>query len=222
MKRLLLFFFCLFIFECTVAQPAPPFWNEIVAFKKSDSITFPPKNAILFVGSSSFRMWQDVQKDFPGHSIINRGFGGSSLTDVIRYQKDIIFPYAPRQIVIYAGENDLAGSDTLQAQTVVHRFVQLFADIRGQLPNVPIAFVSIKPSPSRAHLMPRMVLANTMIEAFLKTQPHTAYVDVYSRMLTPEGKPMTDIFLQDNLHMNRKGYEIWKKEIGKVLKISQN
>lgn len=217
MKRLLFFVFCLVAFEFAVAQQQPAFWNEIEAFRKSDSVSFPPKNAILFVGSSSFRMWEDVQKDFPGSVIINRGFGGSSLPDVIRYQKDIIFPYAPKQIIIYCGENDLAGADTLQAQTVVQRFVQLFADIRGQLPRVPIAFVSIKPSPSRAHLIPRMVVANRMIEAFLKTQANTAFVDVYSKMLTPEGQPMPDLFLQDNLHMNRKGYEIWKREIEKVL-----
>jgi lysophospholipase L1-like esterase len=218
MKRLLFFVFCLLSFELAIAQAQPPFWNEIIAFKKADTAAFPQKNAILFVGSSSFRMWQDVQKDFPGLTIINRGFGGSSLPDLIRYENEIIFPYAPKQIVIYAGENDLAGSDTLAAQTVVKRFVQLFNDIRSKLPDVPIAFVSIKPSPSRAHLMPKMVVANTLIAAFLKTQPHTAFVDVYRKMLTPEGKPMPDIFLQDNLHMNRKGYEIWRREISTVLK----
>lgn len=218
MKRLLLFAFLLLSVAFAIAQSQPPFWNEIAAFKKADSVAFPEKNAILFVGSSSFRMWQDIQKDFPGLTIINRGFGGSSLPDVIRYENEIIFPYAPRQIVIYCGENDLAGSDTLAAQTVVKRFVQLFTDIRSRLPEVPIAFVSIKPSPSRAHLMPRMVVANTMIAAFLKTQPNTAFVDVYRKMLTPEGKPMPDLFLQDNLHMNRKGYEIWKREISTVLK----
>ena len=101
MKRLLLFAFCHVAFQFAVAQQQPAFWDEIEAFRKSDSVSFPPKNAILFVGSSSFRMWEDVQKDFPGSVIINRGFGGSSLPDVIRYQKDIIFPYAPKQIIIY-------------------------------------------------------------------------------------------------------------------------
>lgn len=218
MKSLLLFVVCFFAFYFSFSQPQPPFWSEIQAFKKMDSAAFPRKNSILFVGSSSFRMWQDLQQDFPGHNIINRGLGGSSLPDLIRYEQDIIFPYEPRQVFVYCGENDLAASDTLAAQTVVKRFITLFTHIRDRLPKASIAFVSIKPSPSRAHLMKKMVVTNRMIRAFLKTQPNTDYVDVYHKMLTRAGNPIPDLFLEDNLHMNRKGYEIWKREIGKVLR----
>ncbi|MDQ3846260.1 MAG: G-D-S-L family lipolytic protein, partial [Bacteroidota bacterium] len=121
-----------------------PFWDEITAFKEQDSISFPPRNVILFTGSSSFRMWKDVQDYFPGHTIINRAFGGSTLPDVIRYASDIILPYHPRQVVIYCGDNDLASSDTVTAQTVVQRFQQLFSIIRQGLPKASIAYVSIK------------------------------------------------------------------------------
>ena len=168
-----------------------PFYNDVLAFKKQDSIKAPPKGAILLIGSSSFTMWTDVQKQFPGYTIINRGFGGSSLTDQIRFAKDIVFPYQPKQIVIYCGENDLAGNDTVSGQTVFHRFQTLFGMIRKKLPNVPIVFISLKPSPSRAHLFPKMKLANSLIKDWLSKQKNTAFVDVYSLMLMPDGKTET-------------------------------
>jgi len=195
------------------AQQQPPFWNEIAAFKKQDSAHFPPKQAILFVGSSSFRMWSTVQDDFPGYKIINRGFGGSAFPDVTRYSGDIIFPYQPKQIVIYCGDNDLAASDTVSAGTVFSRFVQLFSIIRKKMPDVHIVFVSIKPSPSRQMLMPKMEKANALIRKFLQDNPRTAFADVYHAMLTPRGEPVKELFLADNLHMNAKGYAIWKKII---------
>ena len=117
-----------------LASNLPPFWNDIQNFKKQDSISFPPKNAILFIGSSSFTLWKDVQQYFPGYTIVNRGFGGSTLLDQLRYADDIIFPYEPKQIVIYCGENDLASSDNIHAADVVQRFKTLFAMIRQNLP----------------------------------------------------------------------------------------
>ena len=202
-----------------IAQAAiPPFWSEIQAFKKRDSVQPPPKNGILFVGSSSFTKWTDVQDYFPGYPIINRGFGGSSFPDLIRYADDVIFPYKPKQILIYCGDNDLAASDTVSAQTVYERFVTLFTAIRKKLPKTAIAFVSIKPSPSRAHLMPKMEQANALIKSFLQTKRCTAYVDVYSKMLQADGQPIPGLFIEDNLHMNSSGYAIWKTEIQPVLR----
>lgn len=188
-----------------------PFWDEIQNFKKQDSIHPPPKNAILFVGSSSFRKWTDVQNYFTGYTIINRGFGGSTLPDVIAYADDIIFPYHPKQILIYCGDNDLAVSDTVSAATVFIRFQQLFNLIRKQLPNAIIDFVSIKPSPSRQKLMPKMNAANEMIKEYLLKKPKTGFIDVYHKMLKPDGTPMDDIFLEDKLHMTPKSYAIWQK-----------
>jgi lysophospholipase L1-like esterase len=194
----------------TVLAQNPPFYDEIQAFKKQDSAHFPGKGKILFVGSSSFQHWHDVQSYFPNHPIINRGFGGSSLPDVIRYVNDIIFPYSPKQIVIYCGENDLAASDTVSAMNVFVRFRSLFHLIRKHMPNVPIVFISLKPSPSREHLMPKMAQANRMIKNFLKTQKNASFVDVYSKMLDANGKPRKELFGEDMLHMNKKGYELWK------------
>jgi lysophospholipase L1-like esterase len=219
MKRIIYFIIPVIFFQA-IAQgqvKQPPFWNEIKAFKKQDSLNFPPKNAILFVGSSSFRGWRDVQNYFPDRTIINRGFGGSSLPDVIRYADEIIFAYQPKQIVIYCGENDLAASDAVSAQVVTDRFKELFTLIRKRMPKVPVVFVSIKPSPSRERLMPKMVEANKMIKRFLKKQRKTKFVDVYNPMLNEEGKPIGELFLGDKLHMNAKGYAIWKKALEPAL-----
>ncbi len=192
---------------------AQPFAEEIQAFKKSDKTAPPPSNAILFVGSSSFRKWTDVSSYFPGYTIINRGFGGSTFPDVIRYAPDIIYPYHPKQVVIYCGDNDLASSDSVTADTVFNRFKILFELIRNNLPNENMVFVAIKPSPSRARLMKKMEQANLLIQTYLSIQQHAAFADVYHKMLKPDGTVMTDIFLEDNLHMNAKGYAIWQKVI---------
>jgi lysophospholipase L1-like esterase len=187
--------------------------SEINEFKKQDSIAAPSQNAILFVGSSSFKLWTDVQSDFPGYTIINRGFGGSTLPDVIYYTKDIIIPYHPKQIVIYCGDNDLAASDTVTAAMVAKRFQQLFYSIREALPKTTISYVSIKPSPSRMHLMNKMKEANALIKKFLQKQKRASYIDVFTPMLTADQKPKPEIFLKDNLHMNKEGYRIWQKAI---------
>ena len=156
---------------------------------------------------------EECQNDFPGYTIINRGFGGSSFPDVIRYANDIIIPYQPKQVVIYCGDNDLAFSDTITAAIVFNRFQQLFKLIRQNLPSAAIAYVSIKPSPSRKHLMKKMESANKLIKDFLKKNRNTAFIDVYHKMLNADGSPKKEIFVEDNLHMNDKGYSIWQKAI---------
>ena len=207
-----LFLFFLLSFAFANAQNAP-FYSEIQSFKKQDSINFPTKHAILFLGSSSFRKWEDVQKYFPDYTIINRGFGGSTIPDAIRYADDIIFPYQPKQILIYEGDNDLASSDKITPDSVLNRFEKLFTLIREKLPNTSIAFVAIKPSPSRQKLMPKMQEANSLIKNFLKNKKNAAFIDVYHKMLNKDGTPIKDIFLEDELHMNAKGYAIWQKAI---------
>jgi len=212
LKGLKFLLFFLLIFDFVNAQNAP-FYSEIQQFKTQDSIRFPPKNAILFLGSSSFRKWDDVQKYFPGYKIINRGFGGSSLPDVIRYANDIIFPYHPQEIVIYCGENDFAGSDAPSAQTVVDRFKTLYGMIRAKMKDVPVVYVSIKPSPSRRNYRTKMIEANKEIKAYLATQQHATFVDVFDLMLNQNNQPKPEIFESDSLHMNAKGYAIWQKAI---------
>lgn len=217
-KLILLFCSCLTVVLLFAQSPTLPFRKEIDAFKKSDSLHLPPTKAILLVGSSSFTKWTDVQNYFPAYPIINRGFGGSSLTDVIRYADEIIFPYAPKQIFIYCGENDIAASDTVTAATVLQRFQQLFFIIRAKLPKVPVAFISIKPSPSRWKFEPVIIKANQLIKDFIASQPFTTYINVHDAMLNASGLPMPEIYIGDQLHMNEKGYAIWQKILLPVLK----
>ena len=209
---------CVCLFSLKANAQNPPFWNDIQNFKKQDSIKPPPQHAVLFVGSSSFTKWTDVQSYFPTHTIINRGFGGSSLPDVIRYADDIIFPYNPKQVVIYCGENDFAGSDTTTVQTVVNRVKQLFGMIRRKWHNENVVFISIKPSPSRKKYWPKMIEANAQIKQFLTRQKNTSFVDVFPLMLVTDNQAIPEIFLSDSLHMNAKGYAIWQKVIEPVLK----
>jgi lysophospholipase L1-like esterase len=212
------FILLFFISMACLAASAQPFAGDIHDFKKQDSIKFPKKRSILFVGSSSFTKWTDVQDYFPGYRILNRGFGGSSLPDVIYYANEIIFPYRPKQIVIYCGENDLAASDTVTGAMVFDRFKTLFDLIRQKKHRKNIVFISLKPSPSRAKMMTQQEIANNMIKSFIEKQKHAAFVDVYHKMLTAEGRPMPEIFLDDSLHMNAKGYAIWQREIQPYLK----
>lgn len=212
-KQILLLFV---IISCYAAN-AQPFINEIKAFRRADSTSMPPQNAILLVGSSSFTKWKDVQDYFPAHTMLNRGFGGSSLTDVIYYANDVILKYKPKQILIYCGENDIAGSSSVTADTVLERFKTLYAIIRSKFKRVPIAFISMKPSPSREKYLATMQKGNALIKSFMEQQKRAAYIDVYSSMLDANGKILTNIFIADKLHMNAEGYKIWQGVIAPYL-----
>lgn len=190
-----------------------PFADEIAAFQKQDAIAFPPKGQILFTGSSSFRKWTDVQDYFPSFIIINRGFGGSTIPDVIHYADRIIFPYQPKQIVIYCGENDIASSDTITATIMLQRYQQLFFLIRSKLKNAEIDFVSIKPSPSRKKFRTTVEQSNQLIKDFIAKQAHAKFINVFDAMLNSNGTIKQELFLKDDLHMNEKGYAIWQKII---------
>lgn len=205
------------VFMISNATIAQPFINEIKAFRKADSTSMPPKNAILLVGSSSFTIWKDVQDYFPSHTMFNRGFGGSSLTDVIYYANDVLLKYKPKQIIIYCGENDIAGSSSVTADTVFERFKTLYTIIRSKFKKVPIAFISMKPSPSREKYVETMQKGNALIKSFMEQQKRSSYIDVYSSMLDANGKVLTHIFLSDKLHMNAEGYKIWQGVIAPYL-----
>ena len=205
---------CMAIAETAISQP---FINEIKAFRRADSITAPPKNAILLIGSSSFTNWKDVAKYFPDQTIINRGFGGSSLPHMIMYAEDVIFKYNPKQILIYCGENDLTGGPTITADTIFEHLKNLHQLIRSKYKKVPIAYISMKPSPSREKYLETMQKGNALIKSFMEQQKRSSYIDVYSSMLDANGKVLTHIFLSDKLHMNAEGYKIWQGVIAPYL-----
>ena len=212
LKKIFAFLFLLAVSAGIYAQsPGQPFYNDVMAFKKKDSLNPPPASPILFIGSSSFTKWTNVQEAFPGYTILNRAFGGSTLLDLIRYTDQVVFPYNPKQIVIYCGENDVASSDTIDSKTVADRFKMLFTKIRAKMPAVPIVFVSMKPSPVRAKFRKTIVQGNQIIKNYLWTQKNTAYVDVFSKMLDENGNDRKELFLEDNLHMKPEGYVIWQE-----------
>jgi lysophospholipase L1-like esterase len=199
--------FLLFLATNLYAQQLP-FADEIHDFKKLDS-QHVAKHVILFTGSSSIRMWQNLKESFPAYNVLNRGFGGSTLEDLDRYLADIVFPYQPKQILIYSGENDIA-TDTISAEQVLSRFQTVFQKIRSQLPGVPVEYISIKPSPSRLKFLPVIKEANELIRNYLRGQSNTHFIDVFSSMIDSNGQPKKDIYLEDDLHMNSKGYAIWQ------------
>ncbi|MEY3539682.1 MAG: hypothetical protein RL188_1099 [Bacteroidota bacterium] len=206
-----------FFLSCP-ALLAQPFQQEILQFKKSDSIVMPPKGQIVFAGSSSFTKWKDVAMYFPGYPIINRGFGGASLVDLIRYAEEAIIQYQPRQVFIYCGENDMADVDTVSPAIVLTRFITLHRLLVKQLPtNTKLVFVSIKPSIARWRLENKFKEANQLIRDFIATQKNTQFLDLHNAMLDEKGLPQQDIFIADNLHFNAKGYQIWQKAFAPYL-----
>jgi len=167
-RKYLLF---LFLSLCSHFTFSQPFKDAILEFQRMDSISMPKKGSILFVGSSSFTNWKDVQDYFPTYPIINRGFGGSSLPDVIRYAQETIIKYAPKQIYIYCGENDIAADPSISADTILNRFKIVYTIIRKKLKkNTPIVYVSMKPSLARWNYESKIVEANGLIKQFIETQ----------------------------------------------------
>lgn len=199
----------------TAQDAADPWQGEITALVAGDATNPPPQHAVLFVGSSSIRFWKKLAQDFPGIPTINRGFGGSTIPDSTHYAGRIVVPYHPNVIVLYAGDNDIAEHHT--PNQVIDDFKAFVARVRRDLPQVPIVFISIKPSVARASLWPQMRAANAGIAAWSKTQRGVIYLDVASKMLDADGKPRPDLLRRDGLHMKRAGYAIWIAALKPVL-----
>jgi lysophospholipase L1-like esterase len=216
--RILLVFIYL-VSTSAFSQTRKPFQAEIDEFKKLDSLQHPHKNPIIFAGSSSFRLWNNLQTDFPAYPILNRGFGGSTLLDLMDRLEETVLKYHPKQVLIYCGENDFAADAKITPKEVCSRFKDVFYAIRkSQGRNTQIVFVSMKPSVARWSLESKFVAANQLIRSFLAVKHNTRYVDVHTPMLDPSGQVFPNLFIQDNLHMNAQGYAIWKELILPVLK----
>jgi lysophospholipase L1-like esterase len=195
---------------------AQAFEAEIRAFEKADSLSPPRQRQILFVGSSSIRYWDSLASYFPGKHVLQRGFGGAKLPDVLQYADRIIIPYRPKQIVLYAGEND-AGTG-IPAEQVLERFVALFEHIRQRLPRVPVVFIAIKSSPSRRAYFAQIDKANALIKAYLDKQPRTRFADIRPVMLTATGQLEGTLYKADSLHMRPIGYQRWSRVLRPYLK----
>ena len=198
-----------------VAIDTTRFEEEIRGFEAADRTSMPAAGGILFVGSSSMRLWPGLASDFPGRAIINRGFGGSTLAEVTHYAPRIVIPYRPRLVVVYAGDNDLATGMTPAEVAADYR--RLVAVVRRALPGARIAFVSIKPSPSRWHLVEAYRAANRLISAEIAGDTAQAFVDVFTPMIGANGRPRPELFVSDSLHMTRAGYDLWRERLRPVV-----
>ncbi len=167
--------------------------GDMARFASADQANPPPRGGIEFIGSSSIRFWESLATDFPGQPVFNRGFGGSEVRDSTWYAGQIVVPYAPCKVFFYAGDNDLNSGRTL--------------------PKTKVEYLSIKPSPSRAHLLPAINEANTLIKAALAKLPNTGFTDIYTPMLGADGQPDAKLFREDMLHMTPAGYAIWTRAL---------
>lgn len=203
-----------------VATPAlatPDKWTaEIDKFTTADAAHRPPANAVVFVGSSSIRLWDSLAADFPGVVTINRGFGGSEMADSTFYADRIVIPYQPRTVVVYAGENDIAAGKS--PETVLADFRAFRAKVHAALPKTRIVFLSLKESPSRERVRAEVRETNRLIAADCATDPRCTFVDVATPLLDAHGGYRLELFRDDKLHMKPAGYAIWTKVLSPHLK----
>jgi lysophospholipase L1-like esterase len=201
-------------------QPKPlpdsaRFAAELNAFIRADSVTPPPPAPVLFVGSSSIRMWQSLASDFPGLPVLNRGFGGSRMDDVLRYADRVVFRYKPRAIVLYEGDNDLQDGRT--PARIAGDVAEFLSRVRRTLPLTPVVCISVKPSPSRWNLIGQMRETNALLQVVVAQDTMAKYVDVFTPMLGADGRPRAELFQSDSLHMTPAGYAIWKEAVAPAL-----
>jgi lysophospholipase L1-like esterase len=205
---------------CTAAAPAGTIkkqpaatpaasdrWEQAIRdFEAQDRKRAPTPGGIVFIGSSSIRLWK-LAESFPGLPAINRGFGGSELADSVRYADRIVIAYRPRIVVLYAGDNDLASGKS--PERVTADFKAFVAKVHAALPKTRIVYVGIKPSLSRWKLIDKVRDANRRIKDFAAADPRVVFIDVEKPMLGPDGKPRPELFQSDGLHLNAAGYRLW-------------
>lgn len=191
-------------------QPDSARWEEAIRkFEEADRKSMPRRDGIVFVGSSSIAGWRTLAKDFSAHRVINRGFGGSQLSDSVHFADRIVTRYRPRMVVLFAGTNDLASGKT--PETVAADFQAFVGKVRAKSPKARIAFIAISPTPSRWANNANVIRANALIREQIYAGENLAFIDVYSPMIGPDGGPRPELFVSDRLHLNAQGYALWRK-----------
>jgi len=187
----------------------------ITAYEAGDKFSPFPEGAVLFVGSSSVLMWKDLDEQFPQVKIINRGFGGSQFSDLLYYIDRIVTCYKPSKIFIYEGDNDISAKK--KVRDIMDDAKKVRQIIAQKLPGVPVFFIAAKPSVARWKLKKKYQQLNSQLSLFAAGSANTGFVNVWDPALDSNGEVLQDIFLEDNLHMNEKGYAIWKAAIDPFL-----
>jgi len=207
----------LLLWSASGLMAAPDFWaKDIDALTVHDATNPPPAGGVVFVGSSSIRLWQTLAEDFPGVPVINRGFGGSQLEDSVHYIDRIVIAYQPRLVVLFAGTNDLWSGKTPAA--VAADFKAFRTKLHAALPETKLVFLSINPAPARARIHDLMSETNALIETDCTGDPRCVFVDVATPMLDASGGTRPELFIEDQLHLNADGYAIWKRVLAPYLK----
>jgi lysophospholipase L1-like esterase len=188
---------------------------DIARYEAKDKTARPPTHCIVFTGSSYIRMWTNLVADFPGLPVVNRGFGGCQLADVYHFADRIVIPYAPREVVLYAGGNDINSKKA--PEVVFGDFVALMEKLRQALPRVKLVFISCPPSPQRWGETAAIRKVNSLIAGYCAGHDIT-FVNTFDLMLGPDGQPRPDIYGKDRLHMNAKGYAIWREAVTPYVK----
>ncbi|MFO0839219.1 MAG: GDSL-type esterase/lipase family protein [Phycisphaerae bacterium] len=200
------------------SQPGVPdparFQNDIRAFAKWDRKNSVPTGALLFVGSSSIVGW-GTHEAFPEWPVLNRGFGGSHMSDLNHYFDQVVKPYAARAIVVYEGDNDIADDRT--PEQVCGEYRVFVRKVRTIQPDVPIVILSIKPSRARWERWPAMQQANALLRHLSDEEKSVTFVDVGAPLLGSDGQPRTELFQADKLHLNADGYALWNKTLRPIL-----
>lgn len=214
MKTFLLLFFVGIGFS-SWAQDPTRFQKEVDRIHEKYPPNLQRENLILFTGSSSVRMWNDLSSYFPDHEIVNAGFGGSQTFELLHFVDELIIDYKPKKVFIYEGDNDVSsGKSSTEIILTLHELVE---KIKGALPGVEILLISAKPSISRWHLKDQYMDLNQHFKEYSELYENVEYVNIWDIMLDAEGKPKTDIFLEDNLHMNKAGYDLWAEVVKKYM-----
>jgi len=183
-------------------------WEPAIQkFEAEDAAHPPAKGGILFIGASSIARWQNLAESFPDQKVVNRGFGGSELSDAVKYATRVVVPHAPRIVVLYAGENDLDRGATPQA--IDAEFVKFYDIIHTSLPNTRLVVIGLKPSLLRWKLRDGMHATNKLIRTHCESKPACAYVDPWPAMIGVDGTPKPEFFVEDGLHMTPAGYKAW-------------
>lgn len=192
------------------APPASRWEPEIARFEEEDRRHPPRPGGILFYGSSTFRLWKGLTDAFPGLTvpIVNRGFGGSHLSDLIDFVDRVVLPHAPRVLFIYGGDNDLAGDKS--PDRVLEDFKTLVTRVHAVLPRTRIVFVAVKPSPSREKFLAAQQEANAQVRRYARSRRRVEFVDLATPLLDAHGRPEARWFVADRLHLNAEGYVLWR------------
>ncbi len=197
------------------AAPFARFQNEIDNFLEQDKENNFPKNGVMMTGSSSIRFWKTMDKDFPKFPVLNRGFGGATIPEVLHFAGKYIFQHEPQIIVFYCGENDISEGAT--PETVFASFKTFVKIIERRLPETKLVYISMKPSIARWNLWPQYQAGEKLIKNFVDENPKIEYMDASISMLEKNGEVKKDIFVEDGLHMNAKGYEGWREQLNPIL-----